>query len=109
MSGPTPGPWQIEGQARGGLLISAGINEYRDGPAAYVAALLPHSESAKAVKPADVALILLAPTLFDIAQDAVPILEVVLEEREEEIGEEDEVLRDLIDRFRSAIAKAGGQ
>ena len=103
MSGHTPGPWQIEGQARGGTLISAGINEYRDGPADYVAALLPHSTSAKTVKPADLALILAAPKLFDALVKAEAFIAGF--EGDELLGGID----DLLKAIRSAIAKAGGQ
>ena len=50
-----------------------------------------------------------APTYHELAEDAVPILEAVLEDRENANGEECEVLRDLIDRFRAAIARAEGR
>jgi hypothetical protein len=50
-----------------------------------------------------------APEYHAIAIDSLPILEAVLEDREESNGEEDEVLRDLIDRLRAAIAKAEGR
>lgn len=58
----TPGPWQIEGQARGGLLISAGLNEYRDGPAAYVGIL--KADFPRELNPADTTLIVAAPELM---------------------------------------------
>lgn len=103
MSGHTPGPWQIEGQARGGSLISAGINEYRDGPAAYVAAVLPHSESAIAVNPADLALILAAPKLFDALVKAEAFIAGF------EGDELQEGIDELLKAVRAAIAKAGGQ
>lgn len=42
----------------------------------------------------------------EIASDALYILPVVLEEREEEAGEQDDVLRDLIDRIKRGAAIA---
>lgn len=54
-------------------------------------------------------LIAAAPDYHGIAKDAAVILSAVLEDREESIGEEDEVLRDLIGRIRAAIAKAEGR
>ena len=41
--------------------------------------------------------------LLELAEDAVPILEAVLDDREEANGEEDEILRDLLNRFRASI------
>lgn len=52
------------------------------------------------------ALFAAAPELFQLAQDAVEILTVLIESREEEIGEEDEVARDLLARTKALIAKA---
>lgn len=50
-----------------------------------------------------------APALLDCAIAAMEILNVLIEEREGILGEEDEVARDLHDRFRDAITKAEGQ
>src|SRR5690606_17536523 len=47
---------------------------------------------------ADAHLLAAAPDMLSIHQDSVEILEIVLEEREEIVGE-DEVMRDLIDRI----------
>jgi len=56
---------------------------------------------------ANATLIAAAPDMAEVSRDALPILDAVLEEREEINGEEDEVLRDLIARFRAALIKAG--
>lgn len=47
--------------------------------------------------------------MLAIHQDSVEILEAVLEDREYLNCEEDEILRDLISRIKSAIAKAEGR
>lgn len=57
----------------------------------------------------DANLIAASPDYHAIAEDSLPILEAVLEDRENATGEEDEILRDLIDRIRAAIARATAQ
>lgn len=37
----TPGPWNIEGRRGPGYIISAGVNDYGDGPGSYVGVLDP--------------------------------------------------------------------
>ncbi|MEN5084297.1 hypothetical protein ABE438_17590 [Bosea sp. TWI1241] len=46
--------------------------------------------------------------MHGVIADAVPILEAVLEDREADRGE-DEILRDLLDRARAALATAEGR
>lgn len=58
---------------------------------------------------ANARLIAAAPDLLSVLQDSVEILDVAIESREELIGEVDEVMRDLRDRVRAAIAKAEGK
>lgn len=58
---------------------------------------------------ANARLIAAAPDLLAVLQDSVEILAVAIESREELIGEVDEVMRDLRDRVRAAIAKAEGK
>jgi hypothetical protein len=57
---------------------------------------------------ANARLIAAAPDLLAVHLDSVEILEIVLEEREEIVGE-DEVLRNLISRIKEVVAKAEGQ
>jgi hypothetical protein len=101
MSGHTPGPWQIEGQARGGLLISAGLNEYRDGPAAYVGIL--KADFPRKLNPADTTLIVAAPELMAALVKAEAFIAGF------EGDDLQEGMDDLLRAVRSAIAKAGGQ
>ena len=57
-------------------------------------------------------LIASAPDGLELAEDALPILEAVLADREIDTfhGADDEILRDLIDRTRAFVSKArGGQ
>lgn len=46
---------------------------------------------------------------LELATDALPILEALRDYREELEGEPDEIARDLIERTKAFIAKAGGQ
>lgn len=45
--------------------------------------------------------------LTELVEDSIPIVEAVLEDREAINGEEDEILRDLLDRLRVATSKKG--
>lgn len=47
-----------------------------------------------------------APDMFEAIEDGIPILEAILEDIKAATDEEDEVLRDLLDRFRDIRAKA---
>lgn len=60
-------------------------------------------------KEADATLFAAALEMRTIHEDSVEILEVVLEEREQMQGEEDEILRDLIARIKGAISKSGAR
>ncbi len=62
-----------------------------------------------AYKRDDADLFAAAATLLELAEDAVPILEAVLDDREAANGEECEILRDLLDRFRAATIQKGNQ
>lgn len=58
----TPGPWRIEGSIHSrlgeiGKIVSAGVNDYGDGPRSYVAKITE-------VSPTDLALMLSAPDLL---------------------------------------------
>jgi hypothetical protein len=63
---------------------------------------------AQPIRDANARLIAAAPGYDEVARDALPILAAILDEREENNGEEDEVLRDLIERLAAAISKATG-
>lgn len=58
---------------------------------------------------ADARLIAAAPDGLELAEDAIPILEAVLEDREMVNGEECEILRDLLARTIEFVAKARGE
>lgn len=45
--------------------------------------------------------------LRELVEDSVPIIEAVLDDREAINGEEDEILRDLLDRLRVATSTKG--
>jgi hypothetical protein len=90
-------PWKVEGQSKGGTLVSAGLNSYGDGPERYVGVLLDFS-------PADQALALAAPVMMKALisiQDA------------QAFGADadalDDLIRDLRATARAAISKALGQ
>ena len=106
----TPGPWVIARSSKGYPYQIDAPNGSR-GPGGitsvtrWAAISLPTSAEGEA----NARLIAAAPDYDAVARDAIPILEAILEWREEEIEEEDEVLRDLIERFRAAIAKAEGR
>ena len=51
-------------------------------------------------------LIITAPGMRELIEDAVPIIEAVLEDREAENGGEDEILRDLLSRMRAISEEA---
>lgn len=61
--------------------------------------------SAQATAP----MIAAARELFELAEDAIPILDVLIEDRENAIGEECEIARDLRDRCIALVAKARGE
>lgn len=63
----TPGPWRIEGSRGAGLIISAGVNAYRDGPNSYVGVLDPMFHVAGQDTPfrADAQLICAAPDMLE--------------------------------------------
>lgn len=91
----TPGPWSLN--QYGEPVDASGENIRAKGLA------LTNSEEAKA----NARLIAAAPDMLAIHRDSVEVLEIVLEEREEIVGE-DEVLRDLISRIKEVVAKATG-
>ena len=53
-------------------------------------------------------LITAAKALFELAEDALPILDVLIEDRETSIGEECEISRDLRSRIIAVIAEVKG-
>src|SRR5690606_34658268 len=99
----TPGPWTYDPPAKAGAGFIA-ITSKNEGW--HVADIFPFGTKADRVSLeesiANAHLIVAAPDLYEVAVDADEILNVVLAEREEAQGEEDEVLRDLIARFRAA-------
>lgn len=109
----TPGPWRVEK----GTTVIWSDNAYDPGTNSVgcIVARAAQPFSWKGSRPtaseqdANCRLIATAPDYHQLAYDAIPILEAVLEDREEEIGEEDEILRDLLDRFRETYAKAEGR
>lgn len=102
MSSHTPGPWTIIG--------SLGTGRHCiDGAGTHKVPVAVTEWQAGGVSDANARLIATAPDYHELAEDALPILDAVLEDREATTGEEDEILRDLIARFRAVIAKAKGR
>lgn len=107
----TPGPWHVCQPAptdRPGVdagsdisIVVFGDPSYDDDDAGIYGATPEEAQ-------ANARLIAASPDGLELAEDALPILEAVLEDREAINGEEDEILRDLIDRTRNFIARATG-
>lgn len=88
----TPGPWEFQFEENGDYDQDGSWN--------------PCPREAEAL--ANARLIAASPEMAGIVIDAEEILAVVLEDREEEMGEEDDVLRDLLARVRAVKAKIEG-
>lgn len=90
----TPGPWRIEVRKGDAKMISAGLNEYRDGPASYVGHIQGFSE-------ADEAVLLSAP-------DLLAALEVVVADWTSQFERNGHMAPAWCRQARDAIAKARG-
>lgn len=110
-AGHTPGPWAVSKRGARRVTTTQGV--------VICNAVLRNSGSPKrGIKhgakevleaEANARVIAAAPDGLDLAKDAIPILEAILDEREEEWGQEDEILRDLLNRTREFVTKATGQ
>lgn len=98
----TPGPWNIEGSIHTrvgeiGKIVSAGVNDYGDGPRSYVAKITE-------VSPDDLALMLSAPELLGALRKLT-----MLARTSGGVAGSDAELMDACSVAEAAIAKATGQ
>lgn len=102
----TPGPWILGSLP--GVILAGPEFELPNGKArAQIATANLSQDLADAeTRDANARLITTAPDLLEVVEDAVAIVEALGALLEEHAGEEDEVHRDLLKRFRAAIAKA---
>ena len=104
-TGHTPGPWRAVIRANQAGVRFASVDMPNGSRSFGKSGVSPRYDAQDA---ANARLIAAAPDGLELAEDALPILEAVLEDREEVNGEEDEILRCLIQRTRAFIAKATG-
>lgn len=85
--------------------LSAALIRGQHGPRIGFINCEPGSRTDKEAR-ANLRLIGAAPTMLEVLQSSVEILDVAIESREEMIGEKDDVMRDLLAQVLAAIALA---
>lgn len=98
--------WRVEGRADGGILISEGVNSYRDGPERYVFVL--KADRTAALQDADVNKVVAAPAMLAALK---ALNESILGRAESNASgnPEWEYVRDRVNAARAAIALAEGK